>query len=358
MLPTLEPTASPTLSPTSFASVPASEAIASSAVASEATASDAILSLYGDRLFSHGLSPPALGQGSGHGEIKSGPDDSSTCRRYWHLVPDSGARSVGVAGLFNTGTNFLYTLLSKNCVFPGNPGTRWQVSWGKHNPPEWRTRHSEKSEVGTDQESVLPVVVIKDPLTWIVSMCRNPYAARWKRGPDIPCPSLVHLDDHTKTYEVDVAFKKDRHSQYSSLVDFWNTWYLSWFDQTFPFLMVRYEDLLFRPEKVIGGICRCGGGVMNEEFHTVEESAKNRSNAYGHSDAMARYGNATKRTEKFTTVDRRYFDGAVDGGLMEMFHYERSGGGGRLRQVDSEGKYYRLTSEWSDFRRVPETSSK
>ena len=35
---------------------------------------------------------------------------------------------------------------------------------------------------------VLPVMIVKDPLTWFKSMCRNAYAARFSHPPGCPSP--------------------------------------------------------------------------------------------------------------------------------------------------------------------------
>ena len=47
-----------------------------------------------------------------------------------------------------------------------------QVPWGKHNPVDWRGQHAAQGLEGVDVDGVLPVVVVKDPFTWMRSMCR------------------------------------------------------------------------------------------------------------------------------------------------------------------------------------------
>ena len=47
-----------------------------------------------------------------------------------------------------------------------------QVPWGKHNPVDWRGLHAAQGLEGVDVDGVLPVVVVKDPFTWMRSMCR------------------------------------------------------------------------------------------------------------------------------------------------------------------------------------------
>lgn len=50
---------------------------------------------------------------------------------------------------------------------------RQQVPWGKHNPIAFRTKHEAKaaSKVVTDQTTVFPIVLLKDPYTWMSSIC-------------------------------------------------------------------------------------------------------------------------------------------------------------------------------------------
>lgn len=55
----------------------------------------------------------------------------------------------------------------------------YNLHWGKHVPP--RTRWIEKYDPdGID--AVLPVVLIRDPLYWMQSMCKTGYNAEWKKG--------------------------------------------------------------------------------------------------------------------------------------------------------------------------------
>eukprot|EP00592_Proboscia_alata_P026518 CAMPEP_0194439718 /NCGR_PEP_ID=MMETSP0176-20130528/112192_1 /TAXON_ID=216777 /ORGANISM="Proboscia alata, Strain PI-D3" /LENGTH=65 /DNA_ID=CAMNT_0039263233 /DNA_START=8 /DNA_END=201 /DNA_ORIENTATION=- len=64
-----------------------------------------------------------------------------------------------------------------NCRIPTTSaktgkGMLWQVPWGKHSPVWYRTRHAAPTGKNVNQTAVLPVVMIKDPLGWMGSMCR------------------------------------------------------------------------------------------------------------------------------------------------------------------------------------------
>ena len=85
--------------------------------------------------------------------------------------------SVGVAGMFNTGTNPMAMYLSNNCKMPNNKndkagGTRWQVPWGKHRLASEKYTNVPKHEKRTNMTNVLPVVLVRDPYSWMQSMVR------------------------------------------------------------------------------------------------------------------------------------------------------------------------------------------
>lgn len=137
------------------------------------------------------------------------------------------------------------------------------------------------------------IVMIKDPITWMASMCRHSYEAKWRHTLK-HCPNLVP-NEHDKgrtpgegAMKVKVKFatkhigdepipdKTNRtFVDYDSLVHLWNEWYNQWLHATdFPRLMVRFEDLLFHAEETVSKVCACGGGTMRPKFRYVEESAK------------------------------------------------------------------------------------
>ena len=174
---------------------------------------------------------------------------------------------------------------------------RSQVPWGKHNPSFWRTFHSAKSSMDVNQTNVLPVVIIKDPLFWMTSMCRHGYAANWNRRAG-RCPNLIHNDElenakdlattlvggktindeNLKTYHVDVNYQniKDHFPpgvvNYDSLIHMWNEWYSAYVDYKTPRLMIRFEDLLFSQEEVAKDICTCVAGEwLAKDFEIVEK---------------------------------------------------------------------------------------
>jgi hypothetical protein len=218
------------------------------------------------------------------------------CEDYREAV-EPEHRLMGPAGLFNSATNLLYKLLTLNCVNTarklaaskrgyrmGKSGMMFTSPWGKHNPVSWRLHHEAKLMHGIEQTDFLPIVMIKDPITWMSSMCRHQYESRWIHPPN-HCPNLVpnRYDRRRKpgvgTITLMVKFatkhignepipdnKNRTFVNYTSLVDMWNVWYKDWHDVSFPRLMVRFEDLLFHAEDVVSQVCACGGGEDRSLF--------------------------------------------------------------------------------------------
>ena len=275
---------------------------------------DQVVSLYGDRPIIHGL---------------------ETCEPYRKSVRAED-RMTGPAGMFNTGTNLLYELLKVNCDIkearrkfrePKRNGMRWQVPWGKHNPPTThRFRNIAKAwGKGIKQGDFFPIVLIKDPYSWMGSQCRHKYATYWGHD-DEHCPNLVRwmIPDAIVPSEVRVKFALQMKA-YVSLLDVWNKWYEEWESMEFPHITTRFEDLLFHGEEVTRVACECVGGVFAKEFQYVEDSAKKavgvHTGANGLVKAMLHYGDPEKRLNGFTDRDRIYAKDHVDYNLMKRYSY-------------------------------------
>jgi len=294
-----------------------------------------IQSLYGNHSYLHGL---------------------DRCQEFRRKVAPED-RLMGPAGIFNSATNLLNKLLKLNCVnkarkkkrIPKGPtGMLIQAPWGKHNPVQWRGHHKAVAMwEGVRQEEFLPIVMIKDPITWMSSMCRHPYEARW-RHEQSHCPNLVpNQFDRGRTpgegtMGIKVKFATSLHDfpgrpvpneknrtfvPYESLVHLWNQWYNEWYDASFPRLMVRFEDLLFHAEDTVSSICACGGGTMSPVFRYVEESAKGEGGPHagsaGFLASLVTYGNKTLRMDDILkdSSDVEFAREHLDKGLMGMFGY-------------------------------------
>lgn len=282
---------------------------------------------------------PAM-YGGGIDPLVAGTD---TCAQF-RDVGGGGELVLGPAGLFNTGTNLLQLLLTRNCrqavvgaansswVFNESSRAKkahiWQVPWGKHNPVTWRGSFFAPGFKNLNITRVLPVMMIKDPLTWIKSMCRKPYAASFKT----PRPACAKVDPRLKNAptledtQTTVHFQRNRSVQYKSLVHMWSEWNRAYLDMPTPRLIVRYEDLLFNPEPSIKKICDCAGGVMsNGPFNHFEKPAKwgkgHGDNGTDRAKALERYGNPVQRLAGYSAADLKFIRESWDQELAKLFHY-------------------------------------
>lgn len=249
----------------------------------------------------------------------------STCKHFVNSHPKGTRLLLAPAGLFNTGTNLLEDLLRLNCkTREGRPASIWQVPWGKHNPVEWRGRHFAPSSHHQNVSMVMPVMMIKDPFTWMKSMCRKPYAAHFVNEQKLNCPSPVHASRTIVRWQ---EHDKKTWYPYRSLIHLWDTWNGAYLTMNTPRLIVRYEDLLFNPIKTMHQICSCIDAVPSGDssFRMVTGSAKS---GPGHGDggsdrstALATYADSHKRMERYLPEDVGFMKESWNWNLTRLFHY-------------------------------------
>jgi hypothetical protein len=244
---------------------------------------------------------------------------------------------IAPSGLFNSGTNLLYQLLQANCHFPDRDpdayhGRAFQPPWGKHTPREFRESHRIEHVLYQSMivDAILPVVLIRHPYDWLKSVCEQPYAVHWRdrdQNKTIVCPLIVHPDN--KTQEVMVTYGSGNQG-YESIAHLWNRWNRGYYDSmAFPRLMVRMEDLIFYPDKVVPEICGCAGGslIHPERIQIPLESAK--KDTSGHQQklsttylqAVIKYGNI-RTWERFPLWDHLAARAILDKELMQVFGYD------------------------------------
>jgi hypothetical protein len=185
-----------------------------------------------------------------------------------------------------------------------------------------------------NKTNVLPVVLIRDPYSWMQSMCKHPYAASWKHAKE-HCPNLVpsaldrallpNLAANATSIPVSIGYPGNA-SQWDSLAHVWSDWYNQYTQAEYPRLMIRFEDILFHVREVITLVCECAGAVPKQDtFSYVVDSGKWGSAHKGSSNmisAMIKYGTDKKRFASFTDDDLRYAAKHVDPELLRRFHYE------------------------------------
>ena len=207
---------------------------------------------------------------------------------------------------------------------------RWQVPWGKHVPANYRGEHSTKYATHIVQDEVLAAVTIRHPYSWMKSMCKNAYRANWPHFKR--CPHLA--DENHDHIPLNVSYD-GRVDHHDSLAHLWNDWYAKyWKDADFPYVMVRFEDIIFHPKNVTTQLCECAGGkiIDDQPFQYIVDSAKE---GPGHLDQSQRTGMITAWTKYskpfppnggFEPLDYRKSKEFLDPDLMRMFHYDHPDG--------------------------------
>jgi hypothetical protein len=256
-----------------------------------------------------------------------------TCETFRQNVPPL-SRMLGSAGMFNSGTNLVTRLMKENCVIPErfnkwgpdaskeDYGIRWQAPWGKHTPANFKNNHTAPKNEETIKDHCLPIVTVRNPFEWMVSMCHVPYTARWPHGQGSHtnmCPHLVTISSKGKKEPVGVQVKlAEQWLNFDSLADLWNEFYAQYFrDFEYPYLIVRFEDLTFRQYETTKTICECAGGVVKPQnmFKYIIKSAKQGpghgkiSERTGMVDAWIKYGQPKQVKGGFSDED---YDAAIE----------------------------------------------
>jgi hypothetical protein len=131
-----------------------------------------------------------------------------------------------------------------------------------------------------DANNIMPMVTIRDPLIWLQSMCRHHYTAKWINPDPNHCPDF---GDPERSFVTRVKYA-DFSRRHDSIVHHYNDYYNEYIELAkIPFLLVRFEDLVFHPEETTKTVCECAGGKMRRDgtFHYVVDSAKKGIGAHG-----------------------------------------------------------------------------
>ena len=104
---------------------------------------------------------------------------------------------------------------------------------------------------------------------------------------------------------------------------------IEYLNATFPYVLVRFEDLIYHPKQVVQSVCECAGGAMNPgPFKYITGSAKKGVGAHGaesertgYLQALSRYGTSKGRTNGMDEADLQYARQHLDAKLMKEFQY-------------------------------------
>lgn len=248
-----------------------------------------------------------------------------TCESFRQKVP-LRQRVVAVAGLFNTGTNAMDSHLKFNVK--GGVQHKWQVPWGKHRMESVRETHVANRLGNVNKDHVLPVVMIRDPFYWMQSMCKSPYAVKWRKS-KLHCPNLVMTEHDHKAFRkldnftIKVIFDKDQIMFWDSLVHLYSDWYRQYINVTdYPRIIVRFEDMLLHPRWVMQHVADCVGAQLPKNFQVNTDSAKKHGSHTNLLQAILKTTDPNKRVRQLTLEDLDYARMHLDSEILEMFGYD------------------------------------
>eukprot|EP00928_Gymnodinium_smaydae_P082907 TRINITY_DN66184_c0_g1_i1.p1 TRINITY_DN66184_c0_g1~~TRINITY_DN66184_c0_g1_i1.p1 ORF type:complete len:306 (-),score=27.66 TRINITY_DN66184_c0_g1_i1:256-1173(-) len=248
----------------------------------------------------------------GETESSNGLHGFETCARFRQMMGTNASEpsnlTLNVAGLMNSGTNYLTVLMMNNCEVNT---AMVQVPWGKHERAESRGKRFVPSVGWWNVSLVMPVVLVRDPLRWMKSMCKKQWNARIRRKAG--CPSPVR---HTKV--------KFLNAEYPSLVHLWNDWYRAYLRFPHPRVFISYEQVLLHPAESVRSICNClrgmkGGDAWVFQDHVVQANPGRQD--FNRSVNLQRQRNASSRYEGYTEDDLRYVAENMDAELARLFGY-------------------------------------
>jgi len=292
------------------------------------------------------------GSSSKTGPIVLGLDSCAKFRERF----SPGERFLGVAGNFNSGTTAFGISLQKNCRIPNHRpdknfvirkrreifasnvnGMLSMVPWAKHKHADFRHNHTISPPYKIDHEAVLPIVVVRDPFYWMQSMCKEGYGVRWDHDSNHHCPNLIPNDFDKERFPalssdmpvpVWMGANPTAGPTWPSLIHYWNNWYESYFDniadESWPRLMIRFEDTLFYPKQVMEEVCHCGGGTLLEEHdYSLEEAKPEHKHEQKNNfvTAMIEYGTNATRLHNMTQQDVNFAIQNLNPTLMKTFGY-------------------------------------
>ena len=249
------------------------------------------------------------------------------CAEFRRAVP-AQERYVGVAGQMNTGTNALSKYMQRNLWIKENPierGVLWTVPWYKHGWASLRYRY--KYRPPDNHNTVMAVATIREPYSWMQSMCESPYTMEWNKS-KTHCPNLVENNASTP---IRVTWKQYVRT-WPSMAELWSSWYREYYDHPdMPRLLIRFEDLLFHTEAVLDQIRECVGAEwQHDSFQYQTAPAKTHPYFARYKppssliSAMIKYGwnNRPRRVGTMTDTDLAYAHRTIDAELAEqIFRY-------------------------------------
>lgn len=86
-----------------------------------------------------------------------------------------------------------------------------------------------------------------------------------------------------------------------------------------PTVIVRMEDILFQPKKIVNFLCDCVGGIKRKNIYVQESKVK--PNTLDRTGVFDKYANADYRYSAYTQQDINFMKNNLDSNLLQFFGY-------------------------------------
>lgn len=159
-----------------------------------------------------------------------------------------------------------------------------------------------------------------------------PYATHWKHTRK-HCPNLIpneldfqHFGKNEATYRngtaaIKVIFSEIQILHWESLIDLYSDYYRQYMEAEYPRLIVRFEDMLLQPKRVLAQVAECVGTVVAAEWSYQTESSKGHGSHTTFVSAITKTGDAQRRVAGMTTEDLMYATNHLDNEIIRIFQY-------------------------------------
>jgi len=248
-----------------------------------------------------------------------------------------------VYGCYNSGTNFLSRLLTENlevCLLQGT-SPNWVfllanvayhlTKWPTHSPFKdvyfnwffpwtlgWKHTVVQPSRIARARANdVVFLTVTKNPYAWLLSMYRRPY----KRVETSTCDFADFVERRWPS-----VGRANRSRVSQTLVDVWNEKNRSYLDlaRSRPTEVLRYEDLLANPKRIMARVAQTHGIPSRDAFFTnVDESTKKSTKGdqktYGD---YRRYYLEKKWKKRLDTRSVARVNSKLDPAVVDAFGYD------------------------------------
>mmetsp|Transcript_3619 Transcript_3619/g.4289 ORF Transcript_3619/g.4289 Transcript_3619/m.4289 type:complete len:311 (+) Transcript_3619:291-1223(+) len=224
-----------------------------------------------------------------------------------------------IGGLFNTGTNYLEKMIVLNCE-----KVRWNQTYWKHKfwyPNQWQFF-----------PKVPYVFLIKDPLTWMLSIC-DEVKHRGKIQGLFPT-NFTSVENFSCARDVMAPWtisSQTHHHRFASLAEVWDEYYSlvlhAQAASNHSILVIKFEDLLESPDKILTEVCKHLGGKRKVGgLRIYEDSAKawghTRMLNFTHADIKSKYLDPAYRYNNWNQTLLKQFERVLNDLIIHTFNYD------------------------------------